>query len=199
MDAILVEDALWLPAAVADGATARPLWDITTATDNPTPAVVAGSNQRYGVLNLTDAQLAAVRKTILMPRNWYPAAGLGLRIHWSTPAESPLQVELAIRTAFAIANDEADSYSGLDPAYNTAQMFTQVASTDAAYPLKTLVADALTLDLPDAVALSGIQQALLFLKISRDPGAGADDLGDTCSFLGAELIFSRLLTALVLP
>lgn len=176
---ILPEREHW-PAAFADGATARPCFDITAATDNPTPTIVAGMNQRYAVLTFPDGQLSYARKTFKLPEDVYLPGGLTARLLWSTPAIVG-NVEWSIETAFVDTDDD------LDPAFS---LPTDVIAPAGAVA-DTLQRSEVALDLTGAVA-----GALLLLRIGRDATDSDDILADDVNLIGVELDYQR---RLVLP
>jgi hypothetical protein len=172
-------------AAVAVGASAQSLLDISAATDDPTPTVVVGTNQRYGVLTFTDGQASYARLAVRLPPDWYVPGGLTARLLWSTPATSG-SARWTVDTAYVMPID--GDQDDLDPAFNAEDVVLSPASAAADVLIK---ADFATLDLTNARA-----GALLFLRIGRDPADGDDDLGDDANLIGVELQYQR---RMVLP
>jgi len=168
-------------AAFADGATARPTFDITAATDNPTPAIIAGTNQRYAALTFGDGATMYARRILRLPEDLYLPGGLSARLLWNTPATSG-NARWTIETAFAVPGD------ALDPAFNTADAVVTAANAGAS---RLITSEFASLDLTGAAV-----GALLFLRIGRTPGHASDTLGNTADLIGVELTYQR---RMVLP
>lgn len=169
------------PAAVQAGAGAISINFDLPATSSAEQDLIVGSNQSYPVLRFPDATAAYVRRWTRLPDDLYVAAGLALRLLWSTPASAG-NARWTTETAYVMPID--GDQDDLDPTFNAADAVTTPAATNAG---RLILSEFTALD------PTGLRPGALFLlQIGRDPDHVDDDLGDDVHLISVELVYQRL-------
>lgn len=126
----------------------------------PTATCVAGTNIRDGTLSFADAALSSVQGSFWLPEDWTGA--IDLQLVWKGSAASTNNVDWRIET-ICVADAET-----MDPAFNTAQDFTDAGKGTAN---QTNKAEQTSITTTGCAA-----DEMFFFQFSRDGADGTNDL-----------------------
>lgn len=178
--ALIIPIVQYIPAAIIDGGPYLVAWS-ASSSDAPTDYYITGTDISLASVTFPSSSSRAMSTTFRLPGDTYLAAGVGIKICWSSSVSSG-NVVWNVKSGFA-ADDSIVNPPA--PTFNTAQVINASPSSNIFGRVSSTLASLTT--------TSGAAGSDLFIKLIR-PASSSDTIASSVWFYGMEVTYSRLVT-----